>query len=176
MMAIADSQPTQAYGKIRIEGSQISILNGKYVDWPELDDGLVAAIENYVAIGAVSNGTKAGLHLVIHDREPAASSVDDGIVWENDGTVTVTFTLPPFFMVGDSLVGGGADVDWALQNCLDLEEGTYTFHVRARGLLDSQEKFIYNNAPTESEQEKSPGDLIQQFRIDIWPAENQAPE
>jgi hypothetical protein len=167
-----EGQPTEAYGRIRIDHSQISILNGEYVDWPELDDGLVAATENYVAIGAVSNGTMAAVRLVIHDREPAADQIDDDTAWESDGTVTVTFTAPPFFMVGDSLVRGGADIDWALQHGLDLEEGTYTFHVRAKGLLDSQEKFIYDNTSMESENEKPAGDLIQQFRIDIWPAED----
>lgn len=169
MMAIGDDQPSEAYGRIRIESSSISILNGEYEDFPELDGGLVAAAENYVLIGAVSNGTMAGVRLAIHGREPEAEQIVDGTVWEGDDTVVATFTAPPFFMVGDSLGGGGADVDWTLQHSLDLEEGTYTFRVRARGLLDSQEKFIYNNTPAELEQEKSPDELIQQFRIDIWP-------
>jgi hypothetical protein len=168
--AIGNDRPSEAYGKIRIESSSISILNGEYEDFPELDSELAAATDNYVLIGAVSNGTMAGVRLAIHDREPSADQIDDDTVWESEATVTATFTAPPFFMVGDSLAGGGADVDWALQHGLDLEEGTYTFHVRAKGLLDSQERFIYNNAPTESEREKSPDELIQQFRIDVWPA------
>jgi hypothetical protein len=160
---------TEAFGRIVIEYSSISILNGEYQDLPELDGGLVAASENYVLIGAECNGTVAGVRLVIHEGEPEGP-VDDGIAWESDGVVTTTFTLPPFFMVGDSPARGGDVIDWVLQDGLDLEEGTYTFHVRAKGLLDSREKFVYNHEPIELERNKPTDDLIQQFRIDIWPA------
>lgn len=160
---------SEAFGRILIEYSSISILNGEYKDFPELDGGLVAATENYVLIGAVCIGTAAGVRLVIHEREPDGP-VDDGIAWESDGVVTTTFTLPPFFMVGDSSARGGDVVDWALQDVLDLEEGTYTFHVRAKGLLDSREKIVYNHDPIELERNKPTEDLIQQFRIDVWSA------
>jgi hypothetical protein len=66
---------TEAFGRILIEHSSISILNGEYQDFPELDGGLVAASENYVLICAVCNGTVAGVRLVIHEREISRASV-----------------------------------------------------------------------------------------------------
>ena len=165
----AAGAPSEAYGRILIADSQIAILSGDYVEFPQLDEQqLVAAADNYVAIGAVCNGTTAGVHLAIHQQAPEFAT-DESADWEDEDVATSTFTTPPFFMVGDSLQRGG--IDLTLEDCLDLDPGKYTFRVRAKGLLDAQEQYVYRTEPPAPDPAGPPETLIQQFRIDVWPTE-----
>lgn len=38
--------------------------------------------------------------------------------------MTTTYAAPQFSVVGDSRVTGGTDIDWALKDGLNIDEGT----------------------------------------------------
>lgn len=128
------------------------------------DDGLIrTAVDGHLEIRAGSNGQWAGVRLVGH-RERPTSALDDNDSWEQSEEAVVTFHGSPVILVGSSTSFG---IEPAMRN-LDISEGTYGVMVRAKGIAES---FTHSPEPTVPVESAPPTEeLVQQIRIDMWPA------
>jgi hypothetical protein len=152
------------YGRVLVDHGMIAVTAVGANPIYDQDDGLIrTAVDGHLEIRAGSNGQWAGVRLVGH-RERPTSALDDNDSWEQSEEAVVTFHGSPVILVGSSTSFG---IEPAMRN-LDISEGTYGVMVRAKGIAES---FTHSPEPTVPVESAPPTEeLVQQIRIDMWPA------
>ena len=103
------------------------------------------------------------------DVEVADEALDPRDVgeWEHVVECTYTFAMPPYFRLPMS--SQGFFTDPALVD-LSLDAGPTRVRAYTRGRRAGSEQSYTVGAPTADEQSTDPDELVEQFRIELWPA------